>query len=62
MKPRLAIAMLALLAGAPSAFSQQAVSTLPAVSEDKVDTDTFTRTLASANRFEIESSKLAQKK
>ncbi|TGV08333.1 DUF4142 domain-containing protein [Mesorhizobium sp. M8A.F.Ca.ET.173.01.1.1] len=62
MKPHLAIAMLALLAGAPSAFSQQAVGTLPAVSEDKVDADTFTRTLASANRFEIESSKLAQKK
>ncbi|RWF45310.1 MAG: DUF4142 domain-containing protein [Mesorhizobium sp.] len=62
MKPHLAIAMLALLAGAPSAFSQQAAGTLPAVSENKVDTDTFTKTLASANRFEIESSKLAQKK
>ncbi|MBZ9742881.1 MULTISPECIES: DUF4142 domain-containing protein [unclassified Mesorhizobium] len=62
MKPHLAIAMLALLAGTPSAFAQQAASTLPAVSENKVDTDTFTKTLVSANRFEIESSKLALKK
>ncbi|TGW04796.1 DUF4142 domain-containing protein, partial [Mesorhizobium sp. M2D.F.Ca.ET.145.01.1.1] len=62
MKPHLAIAMLALVAGTPSAFSQQAASTLPAVSETKVDTDTFTKTVVSANRFEIESSKLAQKK
>ncbi|MGX5828277.1 DUF4142 domain-containing protein [Mesorhizobium sp. 43Arga] len=62
MKPHLAIAMLALLAGTSSAFSQQAASTLPAVSENKVDTDTFTKTLVSANRFEIESGKLAQNK
>ncbi|TPM26461.1 DUF4142 domain-containing protein [Mesorhizobium sp. B2-3-4] len=61
MNPHLAIAMLALLAGAPSAFAQQA-GTLPAVSESKVDTETFTKTLVSANRFEIESSKLALKK
>lgn len=62
MKPHLATAMLALLAGTPSAFSQQPPSDVPPVSEDKVDTDTFTKTLVSANHFEIESSKLAQKK
>ncbi|MGX5849803.1 DUF4142 domain-containing protein [Mesorhizobium sp. PL10] len=62
MKPHLAIAMLALLAGTPSAFAQQAVGTLPALSENKVDTATFTKTLVSANRFEIESSKMAEKK
>ena len=62
MKPHLATAMLALLAGAPSAFSQQPSSDVPPVSENKVDTETFTRTLASANRFEIESGKLAEKK
>ena len=62
MKPHLATAMLALLAGTPSAFSQQLSSDVPPVSENKVDTETFTRTLASANRFEIESGKLAEKK
>lgn len=64
MRPHLAIAMLALVAGAPSAFAQQAAPStgVPPVSENKVDTDTFTRTLVSANRFEIESSKLALKK
>jgi len=62
MKPHLATAMLALLAGAPSAFSQQPSSDVPPVSENKVDTETFTRTLVSANRFEIDSSKLAEKK
>ncbi|GLQ79730.1 membrane protein [Mesorhizobium huakuii] len=62
MKPHLATAMLALLAGAPSAFSQQPSSDVPPVSENKVDTETFTRTLVSASRFEIDSSKLAEKK
>ncbi|WP_322415666.1 DUF4142 domain-containing protein [Mesorhizobium huakuii] len=62
MKPHLATAMLALLAGAPSAFSQQPSSDVPPVSENKVDTETLARTLVSANRFEIDSSKLAEKK
>ena len=64
MKPHLAIAMLALLAGASSAPAQQAApsSGVPPVSENKVDTDTFTKTLVSANRFEIASSKLAETK
>ncbi|MFA6156968.1 DUF4142 domain-containing protein [Mesorhizobium sp.] len=64
MRPHLAIAMLALLAGAPATFAQQAApsSDVPPVSENKVDTDTFTKTLVSANRFEIESSKLALEK
>eukprot|EP01035_Chromulina_nebulosa_P065851 gene65851-90107_t len=54
----------ALMAGAPSAFAQQAAPAtgVPPVSENKADTDTFTKTLASANRFEIDSSKLALKK
>jgi putative membrane protein len=62
--PRLAIAMLALLAGAPAAFAQQEApsSNVPPVSEIKVDTETFSRTLVSANRFEIDSSKLAESK
>lgn len=64
MRPHLAIAMLVLVVGAPSAFAQQAVPStgVPPVSENKVDTDTFTKALVSANRFEIESSKLALKK
>ncbi|PBB66587.1 DUF305 domain-containing protein [Mesorhizobium sp. WSM4312] len=62
MKPHLAAAMLALLAGTPSAFSQQPSGDVPPVSENKVDTETFARTLASADRFEIESGKLAEKK
>jgi putative membrane protein len=64
MRPHLAIALLALVACAPSAFGQQAApsSDVPPVSENKIDTDSFTRTLVSANTFEIESSKLAQKK
>lgn len=63
MRPHLAIAMLAVVAATPPAFSQRAApSEVPPVSENKVDTDTFTRTLASANRFEIESSELAEKK
>ncbi|MER8376645.1 DUF4142 domain-containing protein [Mesorhizobium sp. M1396] len=63
MRPYLTIATLALLAGAPTAFAQQAAPAgVPPLSENKVDTETFSRTLASANRFEIESSKLAEEK
>ncbi|MER8827867.1 DUF4142 domain-containing protein [Mesorhizobium sp. M0938] len=63
MRPHLAIAMLALLAAAPAAFAQSATpADLPAVGETKVDTETFSKTAASANRFEIESSRLAEKK
>ena len=62
MRRHLAIATLALMAGAPAAFAQQAPAGLPLVSENKVDTDTFSKTLVSANRFEIESSKLAEEK
>jgi putative membrane protein len=64
MRPHLAIATLALLAGAPCAFAQQAApsSDVPPVSESKVDTDTFAKTLVSANRFEIDSSKLARER
>jgi len=60
MRPYLAIATLALLAGSPS--MAQSASGVPPVSENKVDTDTFTRALVSANRFEIDSSKLAEEK
>lgn len=63
MKPHLAIATLALLAGAPAAFAQSATpADIPAVEENRIDTETFSRTVPSANRFEIESSKLAQQK
>ncbi|TPN50905.1 MULTISPECIES: DUF4142 domain-containing protein [unclassified Mesorhizobium] len=63
MRPHLTLATLALLAGTPAAFAQQATpADVPPVSENKVDTDTFSKTLVSANRFEIESSKLAETK
>jgi len=61
MRPYLAIAILAVVTASP-AFAQEAATGVPPVSESKVDTDTFSRTLVSANRFEIESSKLAEKK
>ncbi|RWC63052.1 DUF4142 domain-containing protein [Mesorhizobium sp.] len=63
MRRHLAIATLALLAGAPATFAQQALpADVPSVSDSKVDTDTFSRTLVSANRFEIDSSRLAEAK
>ena len=63
MKTHLTIAMVALLAGAPAAFAQSATpADLPAVEETKVDTETFSKTAASGNRFEIESSRLAEQK
>ncbi|RVB78935.1 MULTISPECIES: DUF4142 domain-containing protein [unclassified Mesorhizobium] len=63
MRPHLAIAALALLAAAPTAFAQSAApADIPAVAGTKVDTETFTKTVPSANRFEIESSKLAEQK
>ncbi|AZN95893.1 DUF4142 domain-containing protein [Mesorhizobium sp. M9A.F.Ca.ET.002.03.1.2] len=60
MKTHLTIAMAALFAGAPAAFAQSA--DIPAVEETKVDTETFSKTAASANRFEIEGSRLAEQK
>lgn len=63
MKTHLTIAMVALLAAAPAAFAQSAApADIPAVDETKVDTETFTKTVPSANRFEIESSRLAEQK
>ncbi|RWP48962.1 DUF4142 domain-containing protein [Mesorhizobium sp.] len=64
MRPNLAIAALALLAAAPAAFAQSSSqpADLPAPTDSKVDTATFSRTVASAGQFEIESSKLAQGK
>lgn len=62
MRPHLAIAALALLAATPAAFAQSQPADLPAPSESKVDTATFSKTVASAGQFEIESSKLAQGK
>lgn len=62
MRPHLAIA--ALLALTPAAFAQSSSqpADLPAPTDSKVDTATFARTVASAGRFEIESSKLAEQK
>ncbi|TIS87424.1 DUF4142 domain-containing protein [Mesorhizobium sp.] len=63
MRTHLTITTVALLAGAPAAFAQSATSPdLPSAGETKVDTATFSRTVPSANRFEIESSKLAEQK
>lgn len=62
MKTHLAIAMAALLAGAPAAFAQSAPADIPALGETRIDTETFSRTAASANRFELESSRLAEQK
>ncbi|GLS40131.1 membrane protein [Mesorhizobium tianshanense] len=63
MKTHLTIAMVALLAGAPAAFAQSdAPADIPAVEETRIDTETFSNTAASANRFEIESSRLAEQK
>jgi len=51
-------------AGATGASAQQAAPSgdLPAVADGKLDTATFAKTLASANRLEIDSSKLAEEK
>ncbi|RWP09359.1 DUF4142 domain-containing protein [Mesorhizobium sp.] len=63
MKTNLTLAMVALLAGAPAALAQSATpADIPAVGQTKIDTETFSRTVPSANRFEIESSKLAEQK
>ncbi|PWJ94387.1 putative membrane protein [Mesorhizobium loti] len=63
MRRHLTIATLALLAGVPAAFAQQSLpADVPPVSGNKVDTETFSRSLVSANRFKIESSKLAEEK
>lgn len=62
MRHYFAIATLALLAGSPALAQSVAPSGVAPVSENKVDTDTFTKTLVSANRFEIDSSKLAEDK
>jgi putative membrane protein len=63
MRPHHAIAMLALLAGAPAAFAQSATpAKIPSADVTRIDTATFTTTVPSANQFEIESSKLAEQK
>ncbi|RWK62850.1 DUF4142 domain-containing protein [Mesorhizobium sp.] len=63
MKTHLTLAMFALLTGAPAAFAQSATpADIPAVGQTKIETETFTKTVPSANRFEIESSKLAEQK
>ncbi|WP_287205188.1 hypothetical protein [Mesorhizobium sp.] len=51
MKPHLTLAIVALFAGTPAAFAQSATpADIPAVGETKIETETFTRTVPSANR------------
>jgi len=64
MKAFLSITAAAIMAGAPLALAQSAnTSTMPLATDSlsKVDTATFVKSVPSANTFEIESSKLAQK-
>jgi putative membrane protein len=63
VKTHLSLAVVALLAGAPAAFAQSATpAKIPSADLTRIDTATFTRTVPSANQFEIESSKLAEQK
>jgi putative membrane protein len=63
VKTHLALAAVALLAGVPAAGAQSATpAKIPSAAETKVDTETFSRTVPSANQFEIESSRLAEQK
>lgn len=62
MKTLLTMTAAALLAGAPAALAQSTAQTTPLATDSKVDTQTFVKTVPSANEFEIESSKLAEQK
>ncbi len=74
MRRFIPIAAVAMLAAAPAAFAASDTSgtapsadqsmsggTMSGMAANKVDTDSFVKTAASANAFEIETSKLAEK-